>query len=36
MFDKVADRYDLLYDALSLDMDRRWRRVVSRAVGAAS
>jgi demethylmenaquinone methyltransferase / 2-methoxy-6-polyprenyl-1,4-benzoquinol methylase len=34
MFDKVADRYDLLNDALSLGMDRRWRRVVARAVGA--
>jgi demethylmenaquinone methyltransferase / 2-methoxy-6-polyprenyl-1,4-benzoquinol methylase len=34
MFDRVADRYDLLNDALSLGMDRRWRRVVARAVGA--
>ncbi len=34
MFDKVADRYDVLNDALSLGMDRRWRRVVARAVGA--
>src|SRR5215469_16759550 len=34
MFDKVADRYDLLNDALSLGMDRLWRRVVARAVGA--
>lgn len=34
MFDKVADRYDLLNDALSLGMDRRWRRIVARAVGA--
>ena len=34
MFDKVADRYDLLNDALSLGMDRRWRKVVARAVGA--
>jgi demethylmenaquinone methyltransferase / 2-methoxy-6-polyprenyl-1,4-benzoquinol methylase len=34
MFDKVADRYDLLNDALSLGMDRRWRAVVARAVGA--
>lgn len=34
MFDKVADRYDLLNDALSLGMDRRWRRVVAKAVGA--
>ncbi len=29
MFDDVADRYDLLNDALSLGMDRRWRRVVA-------
>jgi demethylmenaquinone methyltransferase/2-methoxy-6-polyprenyl-1,4-benzoquinol methylase len=36
MFDKVADRYDLLNDALSLGMDRRWRKVVARAVGAGS
>ena len=34
MFDKVADRYDLLNDALSLGMDRQWRRAVARAVGA--
>src|SRR5215469_5141682 len=34
MFDNVAERYDLLNDALSLGMDRRWRRVVARAVGA--
>jgi demethylmenaquinone methyltransferase/2-methoxy-6-polyprenyl-1,4-benzoquinol methylase len=33
MFDKVAERYDLLNDALSLGMDRRWRKVVARAVG---
>jgi len=36
MFDNVADRYDLLNDALSLGMDRRWRRVVAKAVGAGS
>jgi demethylmenaquinone methyltransferase / 2-methoxy-6-polyprenyl-1,4-benzoquinol methylase len=34
MFDKVADRYDVLNDALSLGLDRRWRKVVARAVGA--
>ena len=34
MFDKVAERYDLLNDALSLGMDRHWRQVVARAVGA--
>ena len=36
MFDRVAERYDLLNDALSLGMDRRWRRVVTRAVGGGS
>jgi demethylmenaquinone methyltransferase / 2-methoxy-6-polyprenyl-1,4-benzoquinol methylase len=34
MFDRVADRYDLLNDALSLGMDRLWRRAVARAVDA--
>jgi demethylmenaquinone methyltransferase / 2-methoxy-6-polyprenyl-1,4-benzoquinol methylase len=34
MFDDVAGRYDLLNDALSLGLDRRWRHVVARAVGA--
>jgi demethylmenaquinone methyltransferase / 2-methoxy-6-polyprenyl-1,4-benzoquinol methylase len=34
MFDKVAERYDVLNDALSLGMDRRWRRAVAGAVGA--
>lgn len=34
MFDQVAQRYDLLNDALSLGLDRRWRKVVARAVGA--
>jgi demethylmenaquinone methyltransferase/2-methoxy-6-polyprenyl-1,4-benzoquinol methylase len=33
MFDHVADRYDLLNDALSLGMCRLWRKVVARAVG---
>jgi demethylmenaquinone methyltransferase/2-methoxy-6-polyprenyl-1,4-benzoquinol methylase len=36
MFDRVADRYDLLNDALSLGMDRRWRKVVARAVDGSS
>jgi demethylmenaquinone methyltransferase/2-methoxy-6-polyprenyl-1,4-benzoquinol methylase len=34
MFDKVADRYDLLNDVLSLGQDRWWRKVVAKAVGA--
>jgi demethylmenaquinone methyltransferase / 2-methoxy-6-polyprenyl-1,4-benzoquinol methylase len=36
MFDNVAERYDLLNDALSLGMDRHWRKVVARAVGAGA
>ena len=36
MFDKVAERYDLLNDVLSVGMDRHWRRVVARAVGAGA
>jgi demethylmenaquinone methyltransferase / 2-methoxy-6-polyprenyl-1,4-benzoquinol methylase len=34
MFDKVAPRYDLLNDVLSLGQDRWWRKVVARAVRA--
>src|SRR5256885_2906045 len=34
MFDKVAQRYDLLNDVLSLGQDRWWRKVVAKAVGA--
>lgn len=34
MFDGLAERYDLLNDVLSLGQDRRWRRVVARAVAA--
>jgi demethylmenaquinone methyltransferase / 2-methoxy-6-polyprenyl-1,4-benzoquinol methylase len=34
MFDRVAERYDLLNDVLSLGQDRWWRRVVARAAGA--
>ncbi len=34
MFDQVADRYDVLNDALSLGLDRRWRKIVAGAVGA--
>src|SRR5215472_971036 len=36
MFDRVAERYDLLNDALSLGMDRRWRTIVARAAGGRS
>ena len=34
MFDKVAVRYDLLNDVLSLGQDRWWRKVVAKAVNA--
>src|SRR6202049_4522811 len=34
MFDRVAERYDLLNDVLSLGQDRWWRRVVARVAGA--
>jgi demethylmenaquinone methyltransferase/2-methoxy-6-polyprenyl-1,4-benzoquinol methylase len=36
MFDKVAPRYDLLNDVLSLGQDRWWRKVVAQAVAARS
>jgi demethylmenaquinone methyltransferase / 2-methoxy-6-polyprenyl-1,4-benzoquinol methylase len=32
MFDNIAERYDLLNDALSLGQDRYWRTMVARAV----
>lgn len=34
MFDGVADRYDRTNTVLSLGSDRRWRRLVTRTVGA--
>ena len=34
MFDSVAGRYDVVNDALSLGLDRRWRRRTARAVKA--
>jgi demethylmenaquinone methyltransferase / 2-methoxy-6-polyprenyl-1,4-benzoquinol methylase len=33
MFDRVAARYDITNDVLSLGQDRRWRRAVEHAVG---
>jgi demethylmenaquinone methyltransferase / 2-methoxy-6-polyprenyl-1,4-benzoquinol methylase len=36
MFDQVAERYDLLNDALSLGMDRQWRQVVAGVVGGST
>jgi demethylmenaquinone methyltransferase / 2-methoxy-6-polyprenyl-1,4-benzoquinol methylase len=36
MFDHVAERYDLLNDALSLGMDRQWRKIVADVVGGAT
>ena len=34
MFDRVAERYDLTNDVLSLGQDRRWRKEVAKAVDA--
>jgi demethylmenaquinone methyltransferase/2-methoxy-6-polyprenyl-1,4-benzoquinol methylase len=34
MFDRTANRYDMVNDVLSLGQDRLWRRAVARAVGA--
>lgn len=34
MFDRVADRYDVLNDVLSMGQDRRWRRAVAASIGA--
>src|SRR6266496_1115876 len=36
MFDLLAERYDMLNDVLSAGQDRRWRRAVASAVGAAA
>lgn len=35
MFDRTAERYDVVNDVLSLGQDRLWRRAVARAVAAA-
>ncbi len=35
MFGRIAGRYDLLNRVLSVDMDRRWRRLLARRVAAA-
>jgi demethylmenaquinone methyltransferase / 2-methoxy-6-polyprenyl-1,4-benzoquinol methylase len=34
MFDAIVGRYDVVNDALSLGLDRRWRSLTARAVGA--
>jgi demethylmenaquinone methyltransferase/2-methoxy-6-polyprenyl-1,4-benzoquinol methylase len=35
MFDRTAERYDLVNDVLSLGQDRLWRRAVARALGTS-
>jgi demethylmenaquinone methyltransferase/2-methoxy-6-polyprenyl-1,4-benzoquinol methylase len=34
MFDSIVGRYDVVNDALSFGLDRRWRSLTARAVGA--